>query len=316
MDPLFQEEKRHSSLPILYPTLNEMKQKQRGCYWQPHEVSLVGDIEDWNKMNSDEQRFIKTVLAFFAASDLIINKNLVNRFINDVTPVEIQMVYRFQAAMEDIHTDMYAALIDTYISDPAEKDHLFAAVEQIPIIKKKAEWAAKWTDTDRPYNERLIAFAAIEGVFFSGSFCSIFWLKEKGILQGLTKSNDFIARDEFLHVCTACLIQNLLVEKADIKTVHEIIKEAVDLEIEFICEALPCKLIGINSTTMIEHIKVVANMLIKMLGYSDVLYPGAVEPFAFMERSALDGKSNFFEISATQYNKLAKTDNSDAYADI
>lgn len=313
LDPLFAEETRHAALPIRYPTIMELKEKQRGCYWQPHEVPIAGDLADWKKLTPDEQHFIKMVLAFFASSDLIVNENLMERFVKDVKALEVQILYRFQAMMEDIHSEMYALLIDTYIDDPDEKKRLLNAVVEIPIIKKKAQWAAKWMATDRPYNERLIAFAAVEGIFFSGSFCSIFWLKERGIMPGLTLSNDFISRDEGTHVEGAQKIHELLVKKADQKTVHEIIAEAVELETEFICGALPCRLIGINSTTMTEYIKFVANRLLKQFGY-DELYKGVKQPFPFMDRICLDGKSNFFEIRPSQYNKLAKVDTTDPYA--
>lgn len=315
VDPLFVEETRHSVLPILYPTIAALKERQRGCYWQPHEVSLVNDLSDWQKLTPGEQHFIKTVLAFFASSDLIVNKNLIERFINDTKILEIQVMYRFQAMMEDIHSEMYALLIDTYITDVDEKKKLLNAVVEIPIIKKKADWAAKWIAADRPYRERLIAFAAIEGIFFSGSFCSIFWMKGKKLLPGLTLSNDFISRDEGLHVEGAELIHKLLVEKADTAVAHEIIAEAVALEIEFICEALPCKLIGINSNSMTEYIKFVANRLLKQFEYKE-LFVGIRQPFPFMESIGLDGKNNFFEFRPSQYNKLAKVDTTDPYDDL
>lgn len=315
MDPLFIEDPRRSALPILYPTIVKLKEKQRGCYWQPHEVSLANDLVDWKKLNANEQHFIKMVLAFFASSDLIVNENLMERFVKDVKALEVQMLYRFQAMMEDIHSDMYALLIDTYIDDPNEKKKLLNAVVEIPIIKKKAEWAETWIASTKPYNERLIAFAAVEGIFFSGSFCSIFWLKERGLLPGLTLSNDFISRDEGTHVEGAQLIHNLLQIKADQKVVHQIITEAVELEVEFICNALPCKLIGINSTTMTEYIKFVANRLLKQFEY-DELFVGIKQPFPFMDRIGLDGKSNFFEIRPSQYNKLAKVDTIDPYSNL
>ncbi len=315
MDPIFTDETRNASLPILYPSIHNLLQKQRGCFWQTHEVSLAKDVADWNTLTSDEQHFIKMVLAFFASSDLIVNKNLAERFTNDIKKIEIQAIYHFQEAMEDIHSEMYALLIDTYISDPTEKNKLFNAVKEIEIISKKAAWANKWIASDKPYNQRLIAFAAMEGIFFSGSFCAIFWLKERGILPGLTLSNDFISRDEGLHVECAYEIHSLLQEKATQEAVHMIIREAVDLELEFIINALPCRLIGINSTTMIEYIKYVANRLMKQFGYDDI-YASVKQPFPFMDRIGLDGKSNFFETRASQYNKLAKVDVGDPYDDL
>lgn len=316
IDPLFQEETRNASLPILFPTIRNLLLKQRGCFWQVHEVSLAQDIKDWKKLTSDEQHFIKMVLAFFASSDLIVNKNIEERFINDIKRLEIQMLYHFQEAMEDIHSEMYAQLIDTYITDPVEKNKLFNAVKEIEAIKKKADWANKWIASDKPYNQRLIAFAAIEGIFFSGSFCSIFWLKERGILPGLTISNDFISRDEGLHVEGAAEIHKLLQVKADQDVVHAMIKEAVELEMEFITASLPCKLIGINSQSMTEYIKYVANRLMKQFNYDDI-YTGAANPFPFMDRIGLDGKSNFFENRPTQYNKMENEDeDDDSYAAI
>ena len=315
MDPLFQPETRNASLPILFPSIHNLLQKQRGCFWQTHEVSLTKDVADWKLLSIDEQHFIKMVLAFFASSDLIVNKNLSERFINDIKRIEIQSMYHFQEAMEDIHSEMYAALIDAYITDSNEKNKLFNAVKEIPIISKKAAWANKWIASDKPYNQRLIAFAAIEGIFFSGSFCSIFWLKEKSLLPGLILSNDFISRDEGLHVEGAIEIHKLLQEKADQKIAHTIICEAVDLELEFIIHALPCKLIGINSTTMHDYIKYVANRLLKQFNY-DEIYIGIKQPFPFMDRISLDTKSNFFETRPTQYNKLAKEDVGDPYANL
>ncbi len=314
-EPLFRPETRNASLPIYYPSIHELLKKQRGCFWQTHEVSLANDLADWKKLNPQEQHFIKMVLAFFASSDLIVNKNLAERFIDDVKCLEVQAMYHFQEAMEDIHSEMYALLIDTYITDVDEKAKLFNAIREIEIIRKKAAWANKWIASDKPYNQRLIAFAAVEGILFSGSFCSIFWLKERGLLPGLTLSNDFISRDEGLHVEGACEIHKLLIDKADQIVAHEIIREAVELEIEFIVHALPCKLIGINSQTMTEYIKYVANRLMKQFGY-DEIYANIKQPFAFMDRIGLDGKSNFFETRPSQYNKLAKVDVGDPYADI
>lgn len=316
LDPLFIPDSRVASLPIYYPTILQLLKKQRGCYWQTHEVPLYSDLDDWNnKLNKDERFFLKMILAFFASSDLIVNENLATRFINDIKPIEIQMLYRYQAMMEDIHSEMYALLIDTYISDPVEKKHLLNAVVEIPIIKKKAEWAEKWISSDLPYNQRLLAFAAIEGIFFSGAFCSIFWMKERGMLKGLTLSNDFISRDEGLHVSTAEEIHKLLRVKASEDVAHAIIKDAVDLEIKFICEALPCKLIGINSKNMTEYIKYVANRLLKQFNYN-IVYENIKQPFAFMDRIALDSKSNFFELRPSQYNKLETSVDVDPYGDI
>lgn len=315
-DPLFLEDDRSAVLPARYPTIRKLLITQRGSYWQPHEIKMHKDPEDWSKLTSDEQFFIKMVLAFFASSDIIVNKNLSKRFTNDIKVHEVTMLYNYQKMMEDIHSDMYALLIDTYIQDVDEKNRLFNAVETIPIINKKAKWAFKWMDSDRPFCHRLVAFAAMEGVFFSGSFCAIYWLKERGILPGLTSSNDFISRDEGMHVASAVEIHKLLQERIDEKTLHEILRDAVDLETEFIVESLPCRLIGMNSTMMSEYIKFVANRLAKLFDCGEI-YPHVSQPFTFMDRIGLDGKSNFFECRSSDYNKLpSESNNVDAYADL
>lgn len=315
MDPLFEEDDRSAILPIRYPVIWDLLKTQRGCFWQPHEVSLVKDIVHWKALEADEQHFIKMVLAFFASSDLIVNKNLSERFINEIKPLEIQAIYHFQEAMEDIHSEMYALLIDAYIENTDERMYLFDAVKTIPIVGEKAAWANKWITADCPFSHRLVAFAAIEGIFFSGSFCAIYWIKERGILPGLTSSNDFISRDEGLHVKTAVEIHNLLKSPIDQDTMHEIINEAVELEIKFITKALPCRLIGMNSKLMTEYIKYVANRLIKMFGYTP-LYNNIKQPFTFMDRIGLENKSNFFEHRSSEYNKMEINESEDPYADL
>ncbi len=315
IEPLFQEETRNASLPILYPTIHELTKKQRGCFWQTHEVSLAHDLADWQKLTSSEQHFIKMLLAFFASSDLIVNKNLMERFTHDIKCLEVQAMYHFQEAMEDIHSEMYALLIDTYITDPEEKNKLFNAIKTIPIIGKIADWANKWIASDKPFKQRLIAFAAFEGIFFSGPFCAIFWLKERGIMQGLTLSNDFISRDEGMHVEGAEEINHLLQSKATTDMAHPIIADLVDIAIEFITVAIPCKLIGINAQSMTTYIKYVANRFLRQFKHPD-LYMNVAQPFPFMDRIGLDSKSNFFEIRPSQYNKLAKVDTEDPYASL
>jgi len=303
VDPLFTPDDRTAMFPIRYHSIYEMLKKQRGCFWQPHEVPLSNDVADWHALHPDEKFFIKMVLAFFASSDIIVNKNLEERFIEELKPLEIRALYHFQESMEDIHSEVYAQLLDTYIEDPTEKKQLFAAVQTIPTIKKKADWANKWIASDLPFSHRLIAMSAVEGIFFSGSFCAIYWIKQqKRGLPGLCISNDFISRDEGLHVESAIEIYNLLVEKASVQAVHEIIAEAVALEIEFITEALPCKLIGMNASLMSEYIRYVANRHVVSLGYPD-LYPKVKMPFSFMESMGLDNKSNFFEKRASEYSK-------------
>jgi ribonucleoside-diphosphate reductase subunit M2 len=316
-DPLFIEDDRCAALPIRYPTIKACLEKQRGCFWQTHEVSLLKDSSDWETLSPDEKRFIEMVLAFFAMSDIIVNKNLTERFTREIKVHEVSMMYNMQKAMEDIHSEMYALLIDKYIDNTDRKQFLFDAVKNIPIVSKKAAWANSWMMSDRPYSHRVVAFSAIEGVFFSGAFCAIYWLKERGILPGLTLSNDFISRDEGLHVEGAVEIHKLLKEPIDVETLHSIIADAVKLEIEFITEALPCKLIGMNASNMAEYIRYVANRLVKQYGYPE-LYPKATQPFTFMDRIGLESKSNFFEKRPSEYNKLAAevTNGVDPYADL
>jgi ribonucleotide reductase beta subunit family protein with ferritin-like domain len=253
------------------------------------------------------------VLAFFASSDLIVNDNLAKRFTQEAKVLEVQFAYKFQAMMENIHSEMYALLIDTYIEDSKEKDFLFNAVKNVEIVKKKADWANKWISCDRPFAERLVAFSAVEGIFFSGSFCSIYWIRERGKMPGLCKSNDFIARDEGLHTNFAVLLHSMLNNKCSMDSMHKIIKEAVELETEFITEALPCKLIGMNSELMKEYIMFVANRLIKQYEYPE-LYPSSDCPFTFMDRITLASKSNFFEKRPTEYSKSECKDNEDPFA--
>jgi ribonucleotide reductase beta subunit family protein with ferritin-like domain len=304
---LFQEETRNTIFPILYPTIWESYTKQRSCHWLPHEVSLKNDLNDWVKLDSDEQYFIKMILAFFASSDLIVNENIEKRFVNDVKLLEAKFTYDFQKSMENIHSEMYALLIDTLITNEKEKDYLFNAVKNIPIIKKMALWADKWINSDLSVNnysyaERLVAFSAFEGILFSGPFCAIFWLKQRGILPGLCISNDFISRDERLHVEFGITLYKLLQKKLSSERFHEIIKEAVDLECEFITEALSCKLIGMNPNDMKQYIKFVANRLAEEYGYPNI-YDNIVNPFNFMDQIGLSSKKNFFEIKPTEYKK-------------
>lgn len=310
-DPLFLEETcRNTILPLRYPSIWEAYKLQAACYWQPHEIDLTADRKDWDSLEENERYFLKRVLGFFARSDFIVNKNLEERFKNDVKILEAKVLYGYQEMMENIHSEMYALLIDTYIDDVNEKKFLFNAVENIPSIAKKAAWAQKWITSDAPYAERLVAFSAVEGIMFSGAFCSIYWMKERGKLPGLAKSNDFISRDEGQHVDTAVLIHNLLEDKISTERMHEIISEAVAVEIEFITESLPCKLIGMNADTMKQYIMFVANRLIKQYGYPE-LYPKAVQPFPFMDRIGLKSKSNFFEKKPTEYSRKDTTQNDD-----
>lgn len=313
---LTEEEGRFTIFPLKYPILWEAYKKQEASIWHTHEVDLSQDKKDWELLDKDEKYFLEMVLAFFASSDLIVNENLSKRFTHEVKVLEARVAYDFQKMMENIHSEMYALLIDTYISDPQRKRFLFSAVQTVPIVAKKASWAKKWIESSTSFAERLVAFSAVEGIFFSGSFCAIYWMKERGKLPGLCKSNDFIARDEGLHTEFAILLHSLLSTKCNKDKFHCILKEAVDLEIEFITEALPCRLIGMNSEMMKTYIKYVANRLCKQYSYPE-LYPNEIQPFTFMDRIALKSKSNFFEKKPTEYSKGSSNhDNSDPYSDL
>lgn len=312
---LTEETDRHTIFPLRYPILWNAYKTQEACIWHSHEVDLSRDKQDWDSLGEDERYFLEMVLAFFASSDLIVNENLSKRFTQEIKVLEAKIAYDFQKMMENIHSETYGLLIDTYISDPQRKAFLFNAVKTVPIVGKKAQWAKKWIESSNSFAERLVAFSAVEGIFFSGSFCSIYWMKERGKLPGLCKSNDFISRDEGLHTEFAILMHSLLVKKCELSRFHAIIKEAVDLEIEFITEALPCRLIGMNSVMMAEYIQFVANRLCKQYNYEE-LYPQAKQPFTFMDRIALKSKSNFFEKRPTEYSKKKVDEEEDPYADL
>lgn len=289
--------------PIKHNDIWEAFQNHRKAFWVESEVDLTSDKKDWELLNDNERHFIKHVLAFFAASDGIIMENLGTRFLGDVQIPEVRCFYAMQILMESIHGIMYSQLIETYINDAKEKTKLFNAIETIPSIKKKGNWAIKWIQSPDDFATRLVAFAAIEGIFFSGSFCCIYWLNESGRMSGLCKSNDFIARDEGMHTDFACLLYTKYVtNKLSTKRIHEIINEAVEIEIEFITESLPCNLLGINAKSMTQYIKYVANRLVMQLGHSE-LFPNIKQPFGFMDRICLDSKTNFFESRVTEYQK-------------
>ncbi|KAJ9118384.1 Ribonucleotide-diphosphate reductase (RNR), small subunit [Naganishia onofrii] len=303
-EPLLKESKsRFVLFPIKYREIWQMYKKAESSFWTAEEINLAMDLHDWeNKMTENEKYFIEHVLAFFAASDGIVNENLVERFSSEVQCAEAKFFYGFQIMMENIHSETYSLLIDTYIKDPARRQYLFDAIETIPCIAKKANWALKWiSDTRSTFAERLIAFAAVEGIFFSGSFASIFWLKKRGLMPGLTFSNELISRDEGLHTDFACLLFTHLKRRPHPETVERIIKEAVDLECEFLTDALPCSLIGMNEKLMCQYIRFVADRLLVALGNEKVY--NDTNPFDFMENISLQGKANFFESRVSAYSK-------------
>ena len=302
-EPILRENKdRFVLFPIEHHDIWQWYKKEEASFWTAEEIDLHQDITDWNtKLNDDERHFIKHVLAFFAASDGIVNENLAENFVNEVQYTEAKFFYGFQIMMENIHSETYSLLIDTYIKDPEDRDRLFHAIENFDAIKKKADWAIRWIESDS-FAERLIAFAAVEGIFFSGSFCSIFWLKKRGIMPGLTFSNELISRDEGLHCDFAVhLHNNHLVNKVPKNRIKQIITEALDIEREFITEALPVSLIGMNSKLMTQYLEFVADRLLVELNCEKVY--GSENPFDFMDMISLQGKTNFFEKRVAEYQK-------------
>jgi ribonucleoside-diphosphate reductase subunit M2 len=277
-----------------------MYKKQVSCFWTVDEIDLSKDMKSWATLNDDEKHFISMILAFFAASDGIVLENLAGRFMTDVQLAEARAFYGFQIAMENIHSETYSLLIDTYIQKEDEKNKLFKALENFDCIKKKANWAIKWINDKRSsFQTRLIAFACVEGIFFSGAFCSIFWLKKRGLMPGLTFSNELISRDEALHTEFAILLYNTMKKKLTKQKFNEIIQEAVEIEKEFICFALPCRLIGMNSSMMSDYIEFVADRLCIQLGYEKIY--NTSNPFDFMEMISIEGKTNFFEKRVSEY---------------
>ncbi|KAI4378886.1 hypothetical protein MLD38_016308 [Melastoma candidum] len=303
-EPILKEQKqRFCMFPIRYRQLWEMYKKAEASFWTAEEVDLSQDVQHWEKLNDSEKHFISHVLAFFAASDGIVLENLAARFLNDVQVPEARAFYGFQIAMENVHSEMYSLLLETYIKDSRQKDHLFNAIETVECVAKKAKWAFNWIRSSRSFAERLIAFACIEGIFFSGSFCAIFWLKKRGMMPGLTFSNELISRDEGLHCDFACALYSLLQKKLKMQTVHQIVDEAVEIEIEFVCDALPCALIGMNAALMSQYIKFVADRLLVALGYERKY--NVENPFEWMEFISLQGKANFFERRVGEYQKAS-----------
>ncbi|WP_343702670.1 ribonucleoside-diphosphate reductase small subunit [Chitinophaga sp.] len=287
-------------LPINYPAIWEQYKRHEASFWTAEEIDLSSDLKDWASLNDGERHFISHVLAFFAASDGIVNENLAVNFMSEVQIPEARCFYGFQIMMENIHSETYALLIDTYVKDPVEKDRLFHAIETVPAVKKKAEWALRWIENGT-FAQRLVAFAAVEGIFFSGSFCSIFWLKKRGLMPGLTFSNELISRDEGLHCEFACLLYSMLQGKLTEAEVHEIIGDAVAIEKEFITDALPAALIGMNADLMKQYIEFVADRWLVALGCKKMF--NSTNPFDFMEMISLQGKTNFFEKRVGDYQK-------------
>lgn len=289
---------RFTMFPIKHMDIWNMYKKQVDCFWRVEEVDLSKDITSWSLLNKDEQHFISMILAFFAASDGIVMENLACKFMMDVTDSETRAFYSFQIAMENIHSEMYSLLIDKYITDLDKKNQLFNAIDEFSCVKRKADWALKWI-SDEDYNKRLVAFACVEGIFFSGAFCSIYWLKSRKLMPGLTFSNELISRDEALHTEFAVLLYSKLLKKLTQEQIYEIITEAVSIEIEFITDALPCKLIGMNSVLMKQYIEYVADRLVIQLGYKRIY--NSSNPFSFMEMISIEGKTNFFEKRVGEY---------------
>ena len=288
--------------PIKYDTIWEWYKKSVASFWTAEEVDLTQDMTDWEvKLTDSERHFVKHVLAFFAASDGIVNENLVLNFMREVQIPEARCFYGFQVAIENIHSEMYSLLIDTYIKDPKEKDHLFNALRTLDCVSKKGNWALRWIDNAPTFAHRLIAFAAVEGIFFSGSFCAIFWLKKRGLMPGLTFSNELISRDEGMHCDFACLLYSMLDNKLDPKEVEDIITEAVSFEKEFVTDALPVSLIGMNAELMTQYIEFVADRLLSQLGNEKVY--GTANPFSWMDMISIQGKTNFFEKRVGDYQK-------------
>lgn len=303
IEPILQENKnRFVIFPIKHHDIWEWYKKMEASFWTAEEIDLSQDLNDWNnKLNNEEKYFIKHILAFFAASDGIVNENLAENFVNEVQYAEAKFFYGFQIMMENIHSETYSLLIDTYVKDEAEKDELFNALEVFPAIRKKADWALKWIESDS-FAERLIAFAAVEGIFFSGAFCSIYWLKKRGLMPGLTFSNELISRDEGVHCDFAVHLHNHhLINKVPKARITEILIEALDIEREFITESLPVSLIGMNAKLMTQYLEFVTDRLLVELGCARVY--NSTNPFDFMDMISLQGKTNFFEKRVSEYQK-------------
>jgi ribonucleoside-diphosphate reductase subunit M2 len=302
---------KYTMFPVDDAAVWDMYKKQVDCFWRVEEVDLSKDVGHWAQLTPDERHFISHILAFFAASDGIVLENLALRFMKDVETAEARAFYGFQVAMENIHSEMYSLLIDTYITDPTTKEQMFNAVTEFPCIQRKAEWAIKWISDEAPFATRLVAFAIVEGVFFSGAFCSIYWMKTRGVMPGLTFSNELISRDESMHTDFAVLLYRKQPRLTD-EAFHVIMKDAVEIEKDFITEALPCRLLGMNAEAMKQYIEFVADRLCVQLGHPKLF--GATNPFSFMELLSLEGKTNFFEKRVGEYALASKESSGDLFA--
>lgn len=289
--------------PIKYNEIWKMYKTAVSAFWQVEEIDFSKDIDDWqNKLNDNERTFIEHILSFFAASDGLVDENIVTRFYNDVKIPEARAFYTFQMAIESVHSETYSLMIDTFVKDPVRKEKLLDGMHKIPGIQKKAEWTMKWIESpDAPFAMRLLAFAVVEGTFFQSSFASIYWLKERNLMPGLAASNVLISRDESMHVSFGVLLYSMLKNKLDESVVHELVKEAVAIEIEFITESIPCSMLGMNNDLMSDYVKFVADRLVVQLGYNKIY--DAKNPFPFMERMSLENKDNFFETRSLDYSK-------------
>ena len=302
--------KRFVLFPIIHNNLYQLYKKAESSFWTVSEIDLSKDLNDWEKLNNDEQHFIKSIIGFFAGSDGIIMENLASRFMNEIQIPEARAFYSYQIFNESIHSETYSLLIDTYIKDNVEKEHIFNSIENIPSVAKKAAWAYKWIQNkDVSFATRLIGFAIVEGIFFSGSFCAIYWIKKRGLMPGLTFSNELISKDEGMHCEFACALYEMIQNKLEEKTVHQIFKEAVEIEKEFIVDSIKCNMIGMNSELMKQYIEFVSDRLLVQLGYNKIW--NVENPFDFMEMISLRPKSNFFEVRVGEYakSKIAESSN-------
>ena len=301
------EHNRFVTFPIKFNSTWKMYKKAVACFWTPEEIDFSKDMNDWEKLNDNEKHFIKYILGFFAASDGIVNLNIMDRFLQEVELMEARYCYIFQMMIENIHSETYALLLDTYIKDEKEKKKLLNSIKTIPCIKRKAEWALKWIENDEAsFAKRLVIFAAVEGIHFSGSFAAIFWLKKRGLMPGLSFSNQLISRDEGMHTDFACHLYSMIENKLTTEDVNSIISEAVNIEIEFITESLPCSLLGMNQDEMKKYIKFVADRLLLQLGYKKIY--NEKNPFDFMEMISMEQKGNFFETKVSEYQKAGVMD--------